>query len=237
MFGSPITQSIVMAKAKQYPTWYTSEKIASIFSPIYRNGTLVWGFDCIGLIKAVAWGWNGDTNKSYGGAIYASGGVSDFSADKMICVCSDVQSDLSNISTGEFLWMKGHCGVYIGNGKVVESTPKWKNGVQITSISDRKWLKHGKLPFVTYKEEPIKEEDTNVLIRLSELRKGDAGNEVKTLQRLLKALGYKGSDGKVLAIDGKFGANTDHALRTYQENKRLTVDGICGKNTWNCLLK
>lgn len=237
MFGSVITESTVTAKAKQYPAWYTSKKNATVFSPIYRNGTLVWGFDCIGLIKAVAWGWNGDANKSYGGAVYASNGVPDLSADKMIRVCSDVQSDLSRISVGEFLWMKGHCGVYIGNGKVVESTPKWKNGVQITSLSARKWLKHGKLPFVDYGGKPIKEEDTNVLIKLSELQKGSTGNEVKTLQRLLKALGYKGSDEKVLAIDGKFGANTDHALRTYQGNKRLTVNGICGKNTWNCLLK
>ena len=238
MFGSAITIATVTAKAKQYPAWYTQQKIVSVFTPIYRNGALVWGFDCVGLIKAVLWGWNGDTGKTYGGAVYASGGVPDLSADKMIGVCSDVGSNFSNVAVGEFLWMKGHCGIYVGNGQVVESTPKWKNGVQITSLSARKWLKHGKLPYVEYDGEPIaKEASTVVVVHLSVLQKGSTGREVKTLQRLLKALGYKGSDGKVLAVDGDFGSNTDYALRAYQGNKRLSVDGVCGKNTWNMLLK
>jgi N-acetyl-anhydromuramyl-L-alanine amidase AmpD len=120
--------------------------------------------------------------------------------------------------------MRGHCGVYIGDGKVVESTPIWKNGVQITALSARKWLKHGKLPYVEY------EEVATVTVTLPVLRKGSKGETVETLQRLLN------SYGSSLTLDGDFGANTDRALRAFQKAQKLTVDGICGKESWKRLL-
>ena len=235
MFGSTITRERVNEKAKQYPYWYTQSKLNSIFYPLCSANPPVWGFDCVGLIKGVLWGWDGNESKSYGGAVYASNGVPDISADAMIGRCKSVSSDFSSVAIGEFLWMKGHCGIYIGNGKVVESTPKWNNGVQITSLSARSWLKHGKLPYVEYsKSEEVKD---TVTIELPVLRQGSKGDEVKTLQRLLKALGYKGSDKKQLAIDGDFGQNTDYALKAYQNAKGLTVDGVCGKHSWTAILK
>jgi hypothetical protein len=188
----------------------------------------VWGFDCIGLIKAVLWGWNGDEMKVYGGAVYASNGVPDISADAMIGKCTDGSSDMSSIAVGEFLWMKGHCGVYIGNGKVVESSPKWANGVQVTALTARNWLKHGKLPWIEYSDEEVKEV---VRIELSVLRKGSKGEQVKTLQRLLNAFGDK------LTVDGDFGAKTKLALESYQKSKNLGVDGVCGSESWTSLLK
>ena len=123
--------------------------------------------------------------------------------------------------------MPGHCGVYIGGGQVVEATPKWNNGVQITALAARKWQKHGKLPYVVYGGEV---RDT-VTIELSVLRKGSRGEEVKTLQRLLNAFGSS------LSVDGDFGSKTDKALREYQKANRLEVDGICGRNSWVSLLK
>ena len=233
MFGSVITKSRVEAKAKQYPSWYTESKISKVFIPLY--GDSVWGFDCVGLVKGVLWGWSGDVSKTYGGAVYASSGVPDISADAMIDRCSSVSSSMTNIAVGEFLWLKGHCGVYIGNGKVVESTPNWNNGVQITDMSARKWLKHGFLPYIEYE---VREEVKNtVSIDLAVLRKGSKGAEVKTLQRLLNALGFKGKDGKVLDVDGSHGGNTDYALRSFQSKKGLEVDGCCGRLTWSALLK
>ena len=169
MFGSTITKSRVQAKAKQYPYWYTESKISSTFAPLYGSVPPVWGFDCVGLVKAVLWGWDGDESKVYGGAVYASNSVPDISADAMIERCTDVSSNLNSIAIGEFLWMKGHCGVYIGNSKVVESAPKWANGVQVTALTARNWLKHGKLPWVEYSVEEVR----NVVnIELSVLRKG-----------------------------------------------------------------
>ena len=119
-----------------------------------------WAFDCVCLIKSVLWGWVGDESKVYGGATYTSNDVPDISADGMISICSNVCTDFSNIVKGEAVWMSGHIGVYVGDGKVVECTPKWDNKVQITNLGNinqyktgnyREWTKHGKLPWIDYK--------------------------------------------------------------------------------------
>lgn len=121
------------------------------------------GFDCVNLIKALLWGWVGDVTAPYGGAIYSSNGVPDINDDMMIAACNEISTDFSKIATGEVVWMQGHIGVYVGDGLVVECTPIWGDGVQITACNcdkagynRRDWVKHGKLPYVTYEaaEEP-----------------------------------------------------------------------------------
>ena len=71
-------------------------------------------------------------------------------------------------------------------------------------------------------------------ITLDVLKKGSKGNQVKTLQRLLIALGHSCGDK---GADGDFGAATDKAVRAYQTKNKLGVDGVVGANTWNALLK
>ena len=75
-----------------------------------------------------------------------------------------------------------------------------------------------------------------MIVELDVLRKGSKGNVVKTLQRLLKSYGHKGKNGLDLVIDGDLGSNSEYALRLFQKSAGLSVDGICGKNTWNKLL-
>ena len=58
------------------------------------------GFDCVCLLKSVLWGWNGNKNKTYGGAVYESNGVPDIDATDMFEKCSDISSDFSKISVG-----------------------------------------------------------------------------------------------------------------------------------------
>ena len=72
----------------------------------------------------------------------------------------------------------------------------------------------------------------SVSITLNTLRKGNEGNQVKTLQRLLNALGYACGE-----VDGIFGHRTDGAVNVYQADKGLEVDGVVGRNTWSALLK
>lgn len=140
----------------------TPDRVAKIQS----SSPQTFGFDCIGLVKGILWGWYGDTSRTYGGAGYKVNGVPDTDARGMLNYCDNVSTNFSNILPGEFLWMDGHCGIYIGNGQVIESSPKWEDGVQYsycanvgcTSGHSRKWTKHGRLKFIDYgivKQEPV----------------------------------------------------------------------------------
>lgn len=73
-----------------------------------------------------------------------------------------------------------------------------------------------------------------VNIALNVLGMGDEGEQVKTLQRLLIALGY---DLGWYGADGDFGSKTDTAVKAFQKKHNLDVDGIVGNDTWNKLLK
>jgi peptidoglycan hydrolase-like protein with peptidoglycan-binding domain len=61
------------------------------------------------------------------------------------------------------------------------------------------------------------------------MRLGDHGAEVKVVQQLLNAFGWK------LATDADFGPDTEHAVRVFQGNHRLDVDGVVGEVTWKVL--
>ena len=73
-----------------------------------------------------------------------------------------------------------------------------------------------------------------VTVRLLVLKKGSFGEEVKPLQRLLHAQGY--GLGSLNPIDGDFGSMTDTAVKVYQKDNGLEVDGIVGQETWTHLL-
>lgn len=63
------------------------------------------------------------------------------------------------------------------------------------------------------------------------LRKGDRGESVKQLQSKLRDRGY------TVAVDGIFGNKTLEAVKAYQADHGLTVDGVAGKKTWSALDK
>ena len=62
------------------------------------------------------------------------------------------------------------------------------------------------------------------------LRRGSVSTYVLILQDALNALGYNTN-----TLDGKFGSNTERAVRAFQSNVSLAVDGIVGCNTWKKL--
>ena len=88
-----------------------------------------------------------------------------------------------------------------------------------------------------YTSEPAATTTANVTISLPILRKGSKGEAVKTLQRLLNALGFTDATEKALVVDGSFGTATLYALKAYQNAKKLEVDGVCGAATWGALLR
>lgn len=152
-FGAPMTE----ANKKRYCANHNYNKNPERQKMIKAATSDTFGFDCVCLIKGVLWGWNGNKNKTYGGATYNTNGVPDIGADQMIAKCKNVSTDFSKIEVGEAVWCKGHIGVYIGDGLAVECTPSWANKVQITACNcnksgynRRNWTKHGKLPYIEY---------------------------------------------------------------------------------------
>lgn len=62
------------------------------------------------------------------------------------------------------------------------------------------------------------------------LKRGSRGAYTRYLQQLLESKMIP-----VSGIDGIFGAQTENAVRRFQQDNGLTVDGIVGTNTWNAL--
>lgn len=75
-----------------------------------------------------------------------------------------------------------------------------------------------------------------VSVSLDTIREGNKGAQVKTVQRLLKAMGYEGQGGRTLAVDGSAGKHTTHAVKAFQTAQKLTADGVVGTKTWRALL-
>lgn len=66
----------------------------------------------------------------------------------------------------------------------------------------------------------------HLTVRSSLIRYGDRGEDVRAVQQALTFLGY--SPG---AIDGIFGPLTNEAVRRFQADQRIAVDGIVGPET------
>lgn len=62
------------------------------------------------------------------------------------------------------------------------------------------------------------------------LRKGYQGDDVKSVQTRLKALGYLNGN-----VDGKYGTGTMAAVSAFQAANGLTVDGLAGSGTYKVL--
>ncbi|HVI55556.1 MAG TPA: XVIPCD domain-containing protein [Luteibacter sp.] len=67
------------------------------------------------------------------------------------------------------------------------------------------------------------------------LRKGDEGGRIAELQTSLQKLGYTHPNGAALGADGKFGGNTELALKAFQRDHHLNEDGVAGPKTLEAL--
>ncbi len=189
-FGAPMND----ANKARYCANHSYNKNPTRQTMIKAATSNTFGFDCVCLIKGLLWGWSGEPGKIYGGASYKANGVPDIDADAMISVCKDVSTDFSKIEVGEAVWMKGHIGIYVGDGLAVECTPEWKNCVQLTACNctksghnRRNWTKHGKLPYISYeKEKQTKLETGNDIVW--ELINGKHKIEIKEVSKAVKAI-------------------------------------------------
>lgn len=124
--------------------------------------------------------------------------------------------------------------LFIKNGKTMEhtgfafngETVECSSGVQHFTSINKKWTDwgvpaciDGDVPEPTPGKKPT-------------LKKGDKGKWVTLAQTELINKGYScGSTG----ADGDFGKNTEAAVKRFQNDHALKVDGIIGGNTWSAL--
>ena len=78
---------------------------------------------------------------------------------------------------------------------------------------------------------------STVDIPMTVLRKGSKDPEVKTLQRLLNAMGYRDENGKELVVDQSFGKKVEYCVKSFQSKNGLEADGVVGRATWTKVLK
>jgi len=62
------------------------------------------------------------------------------------------------------------------------------------------------------------------------VRRGAQSHPVRTIQQLLR------SRGQTVAVDGTYGPATETAVRAFQQQKHLALDGIVGPMTWAALI-
>lgn len=209
--------------------------------------------DCVNLYKAILNGYDvyNQTPGYYQKTLTNTG---DCSEARLIGQCTNVSTDFKKLRDKEprILYMKGHIGGFIGteiiNGKeynVIEATTSFGGGIVYSYVNEKgeryshkggsrngKWTQHGLMTkWVKYLEinepEPVYDYSKYPI-----LKKGSKGEYVYTLQRLLVSKGY---DPK--GIDGIFGPGCDAAVRKFQKDNKLVVDGCVGPKTWGALYK
>ena len=236
--------SLLASKSRQYPDAYASSRQSRYQQDIAQKKVAA---DCIGACKGYAWTGGGvgvlesiGTDKTYTSK-YGSNGCPDKGATGMFNYAKSKGIDWGVIDTlpeivGLALYKAGHAGYYAGNGYAIE----WKGfsyGCVKTKVAGRGWTHWYKLPFIDYGDGdmslPAPVEDTaSYALGDRLLKKGCKGADVMALQEELLKLGYALPK---YGADGKYGSETESAVRAFQTFMRLTVDGIAGANTISTL--
>ena len=134
--------------------------------------------------------------------------------------------------TAVFVWngnTYSHVGLYVGDGNVIEAANTQKGVIQ-SKVTASKWTHWGELKDVSFDgSAPEPQPDPEPAGKRPTLRRGDKGPYVVELQTDLVRLGYGiGPCG----IDGDYGSATQAAVRQFQYDKRIGIDGVCGPETW-----
>ena len=137
-YGNKITESLISAKKKQYPNSYSDGRVAKLKNYV--------GCDCSGLIKWFLMTEGGKYLTPKYRSLYDLGttGLYNKAPEK------GKINTLPEIP-GLAVYKKGHVGIYIGNGKVIECTLGSRgDGVVYSDLSAYGWTHWLKIPNITY---------------------------------------------------------------------------------------
>lgn len=204
-------------------------------------------FDCCGLFKCFMWHDYSTQNSKY-----YSKTQKDLSCEGLLAEAKE-KGDISSIpeTPGVLVYMKGHMGIYIGDGKVIESTAAKYDGkkgkIYKTYFKgngkgcDGKrttWTKWFKSPYLTYDEvKPVKpsEPTDNFLGSRGYLKLGDKGSNVKKIADFMyKTFPVYTSKA---ALGDYYGPNIQASIKEFQKRTGLESDGCVGPITLSELKK
>lgn len=112
-----------------------------------------------------------------------------------------------------------HTGMHIGGGEIIHCSA----GVQYGKVTDKGWT-HYAVPAGLYTAAELAAAPLVKIV--TALKKGMKGDAVRMLQSDLNAVGYDCG-----TADGIFGTKTENAVRRFQGDNNLAVDGIAGQKT------
>ena len=146
--------------------------------------------------------------------------------------------DWQDNGVGDNQGVSDHVGIVekVVDGVITVIEGNYSNSVKCRTLKvNGKYIRGYGVPKYDAETEEVKTEvKTEVKeVSLPQLSKGSKGNAVKALQILL--IGNKCSCGKYGA-DGDFGSATLSAVKQFQGERGLTVDGVVGPKTWAELL-
>lgn len=156
---------------KMYPKYYTGSRKQKALETAGELAT-----DCSGLVT-----WAGKTSPLSSSQI-ADDAITSVSINKV-----------TEKHIGWAVWKKGHIGIYIGNGKVIEARG-FDYGVSIWNLANRDFTHALKLDFVDYDAFPFEKDK-------------------KPLNVFIQALANKA--GANIDIDGIVGNKTKSAVKSY----------------------
>lgn len=239
------TESLQSRKAKQYPSHYGSSRTSRYRDDIAKKKVCA---DCIGAAKGYAWTGGGQgvmesigTDKTFSSK-YGANNCPDKGANSMFSYAKSKGMDWGGIASlpevvGLALHKDGHVGYYVGNGEAVE----WKSfadGCIRSKVAGRGWTSWYRLPFIDYGENAFtgssgNEAPVETALGSRLLRNGSEGSDVCALQELLLSLGYALPR---YGADGHFGSETEAAVRAFQADAGLEVDGKYGEKSHDALM-
>lgn len=140
-FGQKASKWLYDYNKSRLPSYYT----ASDFPKQIAEGQKV--HDCIGLVKGYMWCKNPTDEKP----VYKSNGFPDCSADAQYDRSKRKGTSMSTLPEvpGVLVFLRGHVGVYIGNGEVIEARGH-AYGVVKTKLTRRPWKRWAFIDEIEY---------------------------------------------------------------------------------------
>lgn len=183
-------------------------------------------FDCRGFIywvlyKVFGWKlkgagatsqWNTSSNWS------SKGKIATIPNDTLVCLFQQSKDNKAKMAHTGFGYLGETCECQVGVQHKKKRESKWTHWAVPACLG----LPPDPEPTPT--PTPSKKKPT--------IKRGSSGKYVKECQNDLILLGY---DVGPTGADGKFGKNTEKAVKAFQKDHKLKVDGIVGPATWAAL--